>query len=54
LRIFSVVAIAHEGEPNMAFAWQDSKIAIDIQRQGRPLGDDTAFVIPFADSFTPL
>jgi hypothetical protein len=53
LLFFSVVAIAHEGEPNMAFAWQDGKIKVDIQRQGRPLGDYTAFVIPFTDSLTP-
>jgi hypothetical protein len=49
----SVTAIAHEGEPNMAFAWRDGKIEIDIQRQGRPFGDYTAFVIPFTDTFRP-
>jgi len=49
----SVMAVAHEGEPNMAFAWRDGKIEIDIQRKGRPLADYTAFVIPFTDTFRP-
>lgn len=49
----STMTMAHEGEPNMAFAWRDGKIEIDIQRQGRPLGDHTAFVIPFTDTFRP-
>ncbi len=54
LLFFSVTSTAHEGEPNMAFALIDGKIEIDIQRQGRVLGEDQkAFVIPFADSFTP-
>ena len=45
--------MAHEGEPNMAFRWNDNNIEVDIQRQGRALGDYTAFIIPFNDSFTP-
>lgn len=45
--------MAHEGEPNMAFRWNDGNIDVDIQRQARALGDHTAFVIPFTDSFTP-
>ena len=49
LFFFNVMAMAHEGEPNMAFAWRDGKIEIDIRHQGRLLGDHTAFVIPFAD-----
>ncbi len=53
LLFFSVVAMAHEGEPNMGFAWRDGKIEIDIRRQGKPLGDYTAFVIPFTDTLTP-
>lgn len=53
LLFFSVMAIAHEGEPNMAFRWNDNNIEVDTQRQGRALGDYTAFVISFTDSFTP-
>ncbi len=53
LLFFSVTAMAHEGEPNMAFRWSDSIIEIDTQRQGRALGDHTAFVISFTDSLTP-
>ena len=53
LLFFSVLTTAHEGEPNMAFAWRDGNIAVDTQRQGRVLGDYTAFVLPFTDSLTP-
>ena len=53
LLFFSTMAMAHEGEPNMAFAWRDGEIEVDIQRQGRALGDHKAFVISFADSLTP-
>jgi hypothetical protein len=53
LLFFSTMVMAHEGEPNMAFAWRDGKIEVDIQRQGRTLGDHKAFVISFADSLTP-
>ncbi len=53
LFFFNVMAMAHEGEPNMAFAWRDGKIEIDIRHQGRLLGDHTAFVIPFADALSP-
>ena len=38
LFFFSTMAMAHEGEPNMAFAWRDGEIEVDIQRQGRALG----------------
>ncbi len=49
----SVTAIAHEGAPNMAFRWHDGNIEVDTARQGRVLGDHTAFVVPFTDTFTP-
>ncbi|WP_176973941.1 hypothetical protein [Nitrosomonas halophila] len=45
--------MAHEGTPNMAFAWRQGKILIDTQRQGRQLGDHIVFTIPFAGSLTP-
>ncbi len=47
------MTMAHEGEPNMAFLWRDGNIEVDTARQGRALGDHTAFVISFTDSFTP-
>ena len=53
LFVLNVTAMAHEGEPNMAFRWNDGNIDVDIQRQGSALGDHTAFVISFTDSFTP-
>ncbi len=37
----------------MAFLWRDGIIEVDTARQGRALGNHTAFVIPFTDSFTP-
>ncbi|SEN46695.1 hypothetical protein SAMN05216325_11946 [Nitrosomonas marina] len=49
----NTAAFAHEGEPNMAFIWRDGKIVVDTMRQGRALGDHTAFVINFTDSLTP-
>lgn len=45
--------MAHEGTPNMAFAWRQGKILIDTQRQGKQLGDHIVFTIPFAGSLTP-
>lgn len=48
-----MVTFAHEGTPNMGFAWRDGKIEIDIRRQGRVFGEHTAFVIPFSDSLSP-
>lgn len=53
LFLLSITTMAHEGEPNMAFAWRDGNIEVDIAQQGRVLGDYKAFVISFADSFTP-
>ncbi|MDO8334201.1 MAG: hypothetical protein Q7T35_05985 [Nitrosomonas sp.] len=53
LLFFSTMVMAHEGEPNMAFAWRDGNIEVDIKRQGSALGDHTAFVISFTDTFTP-
>ena len=53
LLFFSATAVAHEGEPNMAFLWRDGSIVVDTARQGRALGDHTAFVISFTDLFTP-
>ncbi len=50
---YSIVAMAHEGEPNIGFAWRNDKIEIDIRQQGKLLGDYTAFVISFADALTP-
>ncbi len=47
------MTMAHEGEPNMAFAWRDGIIEIDTARQGRALGNHTAFILPFTDSLTP-
>lgn len=45
--------MAHDGTPNMAFIWRDGQIIVDTQRQGKPLGDYTAFVIDFQGSLTP-
>ncbi len=45
--------MAHDGTPNMAFVWRDGQIIVDTQRQGRSLGDFTAFVIDFQGSLTP-
>ena len=53
LLFLSATAVAHEGEPNMAFLWRDGNIVVDTARQGRALGDYTAFVISFTDLFTP-
>lgn len=36
----------------MAFAWREDKIEIDINHQGKMLGDHTAFVIPFSDGLS--
>ena len=49
----STYSSAHEGEPNMGFAWRDGTIEIDIRNQGIKLGDLTAFVIRFTDAITP-
>ncbi|TXI17443.1 MAG: hypothetical protein E6Q62_09010 [Nitrosomonas sp.] len=53
LFFISVMVMAHEGQPNMGFAWRDGKIEIDIRRQGRVFGQHTAFVIPFTDALSP-
>lgn len=37
----------------MAFAWRNGIIEVDIMNQGTPLGDHTAFVVPFSDTLTP-
>ncbi len=50
---FSVMAYAHEGQPNMGFAWRNGKIEIDTRHQGSSLGEHTAFVIPFNDALAP-
>ena len=47
------MTMAHEGEPNMGFVWRDGIIEIDTARQGRALGNHTAFILPFTDSLTP-
>lgn len=49
----SVTAMAHEGEPNMAFRWHHGNIEVDTAHQGRMPGDHTTFVISFTDTFTP-
>ena len=53
LIVFSIDIPAHEGEPNMGFAWRDGAIEIDVRKRGIKLGDLTAFVIRFTDSITP-
>lgn len=50
---FGINAVAHEGEPNMGFAWREGVIEIDIRKQGTKLGDLSAFIIRFTDSIAP-
>lgn len=50
---FGINAVAHEGEPNMGFAWREGVLEIDIRKQGTKLGDLSAFVIRFTDSIAP-
>lgn len=45
---------AHEGEPNMAFAWANGEILVDVQRQSDALGDFRAFIIPFSGTLNPF
>ena len=53
LLFFSIKTLAHQGEPEMAFAWQEGGIKVDILNLGQTLGDYTAFVIPFTGSLRP-
>lgn len=45
--------MAHDGEPNMAFALLDGKIVVDTRRQGKALAGYTAFTIRFNNGLTP-
>lgn len=50
---FPPLIMAHEGRPNIAFAWEQGRILVDTQRQGNRLGDHIVFTIQFESTLTP-